>query len=299
MPTSAMRAALIARDYCECLHFSFVSAEWLKQWGLDEGGVALANPLSADLGVMRTSLLPGLVDALRRNRARQQDRVRLFEVGKSFRAGDPPVETPRVALVATGSAAAEQWGLAERALDFFDMKGDLAQLFALTGAGAAFSLRPAGVAYLHAGRSAEVLRNERVVGVVGCLDPKLAGDLGLTGDVYVAELELAALSERALPRAGEQSRFPSIRRDIAIVVEKSIEFARLEGIVRVTLGPLLRDFVLFDEFAGKGLPENTRSLAMGLILQDASRTLTDLDADGAVAAALAALDRDCGAKLRG
>ncbi len=299
VPTSAMRAALIARDYCECLHFSFVSAEWLKQWGLDEGGVALANPLSADLGVMRTSLLPGLVDALRRNRARQQDRVRLFEVGKSFRAGDPPVETPRVALVATGSAAAEQWGLAERALDFFDMKGDLAQLFALTGAGAAFSLRPAGVAYLHAGRSAEVLRNERVVGVVGCLDPKLAGDLGLTGDVYVAELELAALSERALPRAGEQSRFPSIRRDIAIVVEKSIEFARLEGIVRVTLGPLLRDFVLFDEFAGKGLPENTRSLAMGLILQDASRTLADVDADAAVLSVLTALERETGARLRG
>jgi phenylalanyl-tRNA synthetase beta chain len=299
VPTAAMRAALIARDYRECLHFSFVSSEWLKQWGLDEGGVALANPLSADLGVMRTSLLPGLVDALRRNQARQQDRVRLFEIGKSFRAGDPPVETPRVAVVATGTAAAEQWGVSERAIDFFDLKGDLAQLFALTGAASAFSLRPANVAYLHAGRSAEVLRNGRVIGVAGCLDPKLAGDLGLTGDVYVAELELATLAERALPRAGEQSRFPSIRRDIAIVVEKSIEFARLEGIVRVTLGPLLRDFVLFDEFAGKGLPENTRSLAMGLILQDASRTLADVDADAAVQSVLTALERDTGAKLRG
>lgn len=299
VPTAAMRAALIARDYRECLHFSFVSADWLNQWGLEVGGVALANPLSADLGVMRTSLLPGLVDALRRNRARQQDRVRLFEVGKSFRAGDPPIETPRIALVATGSAAAEQWGVPARDIDFFDLKGDIEQLFALTGTGKTFSLRPAGVAYLHAGRSAEVLRNGRVVGVVGCLDPKLAGDLGLTGDVYVAELELAALAERALPRAGEQSRFPSIRRDIAIVVEKSIEFARLEGIVRVTLGPLLRDFVLFDEFAGKGLPENTRSLAMGLILQDASRTLADVDADAAVQSVLTALERETGARLRG
>ena len=113
------------------------------------------------------------------------------------------------------------------------------------------------------------------------------------------ELELAALAERALPRAVEQSRYPSIRRDIAIVVEKSIEFARLEGIVRETLGLLLRDFVLFDEFAGKGLPENTRSLAMGLILQDASRTLADVDADSAVQSVLNALERETGAKLRG
>ncbi len=299
VPAAAMRAALVARDYRECLHFSFVSADWLKQWGLDEGGVALANPLSADLGVMRTSLLPGLVEALRRNQARQLDRVRLFELGKAFRAGDPPIETPRVALVATGSAAAEQWGAVVRAIDFFDVKGDLAQLFALTGAPAAFSLRPVRLPYLHAGRSAEVLRDGRVIGVVGCVDPKLAADLGVTGDVYLAELELAALAERALPRAVEQSRYPSIRRDIAIVVEKSIEFARLEGIVRETLGLLLRDFVLFDEFAGKGLPENTRSLAMGLILQDASRTLADVDADSAVQSVLTALERETGARLRG
>lgn len=297
--TAAMRAALIARDYRECLHFSFVSADWLKQWGLDDGGVALANPLSADLGVMRTSLLPGLVDALRRNQARQLERVRLFEVGKSFRAGDPPIETPRVALVATGAAAAEQWGVPDRAIDFFDLKGDLAQLFALTGAPAALSLRPARLPYLHAGRSAEVLRDGRVIGVAGCVDPKLAAELGLTGDVYVAELELVALAERALPKAGELSRYPSIRRDIAIVVEKSIEFARLERIVRETLGQLLRDFVLFDEFAGKGLPENARSLAMGLILQDASRTLADVDADSAVQSVLNALERETGAKLRG
>jgi phenylalanyl-tRNA synthetase beta chain len=299
VPAAAMRAALVARDYRECLHFSFVSGEWLKQWGLEEGVVALANPLSADLGMMRTSLLPGLVDALRRNQARQLDRVRLFELGKSFRAGDPPVETPRLALVATGSAAAEQWGVAERSIDFFDVKGDLAQLFALTAVEVAFSLRPAAVPFLHAGRSAEVLRNGRVIGVLGCLDPKLAADLGLTGDIYVAELELGALSERALPRAAEQSRFPSLRRDIAIVVEKSIEFARLEHIVRATLGPLLREFVLFDEFAGKGLPENTRSLAMGLILQEASRTLADVDADFAVQSVLTALERETGARLRG
>ena len=144
-----------------------------------------------------------------------------------------------------------------------------------------------------------MLRDGRVIGVAGCVDPKLAAELGLTGDVYVAELELVALAERALPKAGELSRYPSIRRDIAIVVEKSIEFARLERIVRETLGQLLRDFVLFDEFAGKGLPENARSLAMGLILQDASRTLADVDADSAVQSVLNALERETGAKLRG
>ncbi len=297
--TAAMRAALIARDYRECLHFSFVASSWLQQWGMAEGAVALANPLSADLDLMRTSLLPGLVDALRRNQSRQLERVRLFEIGKSFRAGDPPVETPRLALVATGTAAAEQWGVSAREIDFFDLMGDLEQLFALTGQAAAFSLRPARVPWLHAGRGAELLREGRVVGFAGCLDPRLAGELGLAGDVYVAELELAALSARDLPRARDLSRYPSLRRDIAIVVEKSIEFARLEDIVRETLGPLLREFVLFDEFAGKGLPENTRSLAMGLILQEASRTLADVDADSAVQSVLAALEGKTGARLRG
>ena len=297
--SAAMRAALIARDYRECLHFSFVASSWLRQWGMAEGAVALANPLSADLDLMRTSLLPGLVDALRRNQARQIERVRLFEIGKSFQAGDPPLETPRLALVAAGTAAAEQWGVPAREIDFFDLKGDLEQLFALTGHAAAFSLRPARVSWLHAGRGAEVLREGRVVGFAGCLDPRLAAELGLPGDVYVAELELAALAARELPRAMELSRFPSLRRDIAIVVEKSIEFERLERIVRETLGPLLREFLLFDEFAGKGLPENTRSLAMGLILQEASRTLADVDADSAVQSVVAALERETGARLRG
>lgn len=299
VPTSAMRHALLARDYRECLNFSFVSAGWLTRWGMAEGGIALANPLSADLGVMRTSLLPGLVDTLRRNQARQLDRVRLFEVGKSFVAGDPPQETLRLALVASGSAVAEQWGVPARAIDFFDMKGDLEQLFALTGSASSFSLHPANRPFLHSGRAAEVHRHGRCIGFLGCLDPKLAGELDLGGDVYVAELELAGLAARQLPRAGTQSRFPSIRRDIAIVVEKSIEFARLEDIVRKTLGPLLRELVLFDEFAGKGLPDGTRSLAMGLILQEGSRTLADADGDAAVQAALAALDREVGAKLRG
>ncbi|MBK7145790.1 MAG: phenylalanine--tRNA ligase subunit beta [Xanthomonadales bacterium] len=299
VPSAAMRAALIARDYRECLHFSFVASSWLQQWGMAEGAVALANPLSADLDVMRTSLLPGLVDALRRNQSRQLERVRLFEIGKSFQAGDPPIETPRLALVATGTAAAEQWGVSAREIDFFDIKGDLEQLFALTGQAAAFTLRPARVPWLHAGRGAELLREGHVVGFAGCLDPRLAGKLGLAGDVYVAELELVALSARLLPRATELSRYPSLRRDIAIVVEKTIEFARLEDIVRETLGPLLREFVLFDEFAGKGLPENTRSLAMGLILQEASRTLADVDADSAVQSVLAALEQKTGAKLRG
>ncbi|MCC6562498.1 MAG: phenylalanine--tRNA ligase subunit beta, partial [Xanthomonadales bacterium] len=235
VPSAAMRAALIARDYRECLHFSFVASSWLQQWGMAEGAVALANPLSADLDVMRTSLLPGLVDALRRNQSRQLERVRLFEIGKSFQAGDPPIETPRLALVATGTAAAEQWGVSAREIDFFDIKGDLEQLFALTGQAAAFTLRPARVRWLHAGRGAELLREGHVVGFAGCLDPRLAGELGLAGDVYVAELELAALTARDLPRAGDLSRYPSLRRDIAIVVEKTIEFARLEDIVRETL----------------------------------------------------------------
>ena len=129
----ALREQLAARGYFEAVNLSFVPAELLARWGLAGQGVPLANPLSADLAVMRPLLLPGLVEALRHNRARQQERVRLFEVARVFAAGDPPVETPSVAIVASGSARAEQWGEPSRALDFFDLKGDLDALLAWGG----------------------------------------------------------------------------------------------------------------------------------------------------------------------
>ncbi len=294
----ALRRQLIARDFLEAINYAFVDARTLATWQLDAGAVTLSNPLSAELGVMRTALLPGLVDALARNRARQQNRVRLFELGRVFHLEDgaAPRETRRIAAVACGPQAAEQWAGDDREVDFFDLKAEVEALLALAGARAEFraDARPFG----HPGRSASVWRDGREIGWVGHLHPALAKVLDLDGEVVGFELDLEPLAERAVPRAGELSRYPSVRRDIALVVPESTPWAALETSLQAALGPLLREVRLFDRYVGPGLDGGSKSLAMGLILQDVSRTLTDRDADQAVATALEALARDCGARLR-
>jgi phenylalanyl-tRNA synthetase beta chain len=300
VPDMAMRQQLAARGFFEAVNFAFVDAATLSAWQLDRGAIALANPLSAELGVMRTALLPGLVEASKRNLARQLPRVRLFEVGRIFQQGtDSPKETLRIAGVAIGSAREEQWGEARRTPDFHDLKGDLESLFALGGSIANIRYTPASEPWLHPGRSAEVWRADQRLGVLGFLHPRLLKALDLPAEALVFELDFEPLAQRPVPRAGELSRYPSVRRDLAVVVANEVPWSRLEASLRGALGGLLRDVVAFDQYQGPGLEVGFKSLAMGLILQDASRTLTDVDADQAVTAALAALDRDCGAKLRG
>ncbi len=300
-----VRRQLAARDYLEALDFAFVDARLLAHWNMAEGSVPLANPLSAELGVMRTWLLPGLVDALSRNVARQQSRVRLFEVGKVFGSREPvagsreagaPVETLRVAGAACGIAAAEQWGIADRGVDFHDVKGDLDSLAAL--ARAELEYRPSQSPWGHPGRSADVFRNGERIGWIGQLHPRLQQSLDLDTDVVAFELDLEPLLARPLPRAVALSKYPSVRRDLAFVVPEAVSWAALAGSVKAAAGPFLRDLRLFDRYAGKGVESGSKSLAMGLILQDESRTLTDREVDAVVATVTAALERDHGAAIR-
>jgi phenylalanyl-tRNA synthetase beta chain len=302
---AAVRRQLAARDYLEAIDYAFVDAGLLGTWQMDEASVALANPLSAELGVMRTWLLPGLADALARNSARQQSRVRLFELGKVFRAaaapGGAPAETLRVAAVACGNAALEQWALPARAVDFHDLKGDLESLAAL--AGAELEYRPSQAPWGHPGRSADVFRKDdgldsSKLGWIGQLHPRLQRALGLDADVFAFELDLEPLLARGVPRAKALSKYPSVRRDLAFVVAASVPWGALSASVRAAAGPFLRDLRLFDRYAGKGVESGFKSLAMGLILQDESRTLTDRDVDAVVASVTAALERDHGAAIR-
>ena len=297
-----LRRQLVARDYLEAINFAFVDADLLKTWQLDAGGVALANPLSAELGVMRTRLLPGLTAALARNVARQQPRVRLFELGRTFAASeDAPQETRRVAAVACGKATAEQWGVAERALDFHDLKGDLDSLAALSGA--ALEYRASTQPFAHPGRSADVYRIDEAgeaacIGWIGQLHPRLQQALGLDVDVYGFELALDALLARPLPRAKALSKYPSVRRDLAFVVPEAVTWAAMKATAETAAGPILRELRLFDRYAGKGIESGFKSLAIGLILQDESRTLEDRDVDAVVAAVVAALDKEHSAAIR-
>jgi phenylalanyl-tRNA synthetase beta chain len=289
------RRQLAARDYLEAVDYAFVDAALLARWGMADGLVALANPLSAELGVMRPSLLPGLVDALSRNVARQQGRVRLFELGKTFGQGQP-VETARIAAVACGDAAGEQWGVDARPVDFHDLKGDLESLAAL--AGASLEFRPVVLPWAHPGRSAEVLRDGVAIGWIGQLHPGLQRQLGLDPEVHAFELDLEPLLQRPLPRARALSRYPSVRRDLAFVLPESVTWSAVRQSVEAAAGPGLRGLELFDRYQGKGVESGCKSLAMGLILQDESRTLTDHDVDAVVAQVTTALQQEHGAKIR-
>jgi phenylalanyl-tRNA synthetase beta chain len=300
LSAQAVREQLAARGYFEVITMAFVGEDRLRPWGLCDGLVRLVNPLSADLAVMRPSLLPGLLDALRHNRARQQERVRLFELGRAFAEGDPPLETPTLAMVASGPARAEQWGEPARAADFFDLKGDLDALIAYGGEPGRWSMHADGLpGWLHPGRAARVARDGRTVGYMGALHPQLAGALDLGADVHVLELALEPLLARRMPRARPIPRFPSVRRDIAMDLPEAASWGQVEQVIRATLGSVLKELRLFDRYSGKGVEVGRKSLAIGLILQDASRTLTDDDADRCVRETVSALEMVCKARLRG
>ena len=325
----AMRRQLVARDYLEAINYAFVDAELLHIWGVADGAVTLANPLSGEFGVMRTALLPGLVASLARNAARQQSRVRLFELGnvfasrdeqpaavekraglgpnslrllKSARASEAPGETLRIAAVACGAAAAEQWWVAGYPVGFHDLKGDLDSLAAL--AGATLDYRPSQPAWAHPGRSADVYRRDESsgevrLGWIGQLHPRLQRVLALDTDVVAFELDLAPLLARSLPKATAQSRYPSVRRDLAFVVPEATPWGAVAASVRVAAGGLLRDLVVFDRYQGKGVETGFKSLAIGLILQEESRTLNDAEVDAVVVKVMATLQREHGATIRG
>jgi phenylalanyl-tRNA synthetase beta chain len=296
---ATVRRHLAARDYLEAINYAFVDAGLLEQWLATDGRVALANPLSAELGAMRTQLLPGLVASMARNTARQQARVRLFEIGTVFvdaGAGRTPIETPRIAAIATGDAHVEQWGSASRPVDFHDLKGDLDSLAAV--AGAALSYRPAAASWAHPGRSAEVLRGGQSLGWIGQLHPRLQQATGLANDVLAFELDLAPLLEHTLPRATPLSRYPSVRRDLAFVVAEQVPWAAVEASVKAAAGASLQGLRLFDRYVGKGMESGFKSLAMGLILQEESRTLTDRDVEQVISDVSAALQRDFDARMR-
>ena len=300
---ATVRRQLVARDFLEAINYAFVDGELLEKWQATDGGVPLANPLSAELSTMRTMLLPGLVAALGRNVARQQPRVRLFEIGKVFasRTGEAPLETRRLAAVICGDARAEQWGAQGRPVDFHDLKGDLDSL--AIAVGTELDYRPSQAAWGHPGRSADVFRIDEgggaiQIGWIGQLHPRLQKALDLDTVAVAFEVDLAALQQRPLARSVALSRYPSVRRDLAFVVPETVSWAALADTVKRAAGPSLRDLRLFDRYVCKGVETACKSLAMGLILQEESRTLTDRDIDQVVAQVIAALRGEHGAEIR-
>jgi phenylalanyl-tRNA synthetase beta chain len=298
VPLSRLSEALVDRGYAEAITYSFVDPVLQAQvLGPDPQRVRLANPIAADLAELRASLLPGLLGALRWNLARQQTRVRLFEHGIKF-SSQPDVikEINVIGGIATGPVHPSQWGLSAAEVGFADGRGDVEAVLAAAGVRGA-EWHSASHPALHPGQTAEIRLDGQVLGWVGCLHPRLIKDLDLPTSVVAFELELAPL-RRPVPKAAVPSRFPAIQRDIAVVVDEGVTAAEVLAVIRDSAGALLEDLQVFDVYRGKGIEAGRKSLAMSLILQDSSRTLTDEETETVMTRVLGALSSRLGAQLR-
>jgi phenylalanyl-tRNA synthetase beta chain len=280
VPSERAADALIDRGYQEAITYSFVDPHWQRLMFPDEAASTLVNPLSAELSAMRVSLWPGLAHAARENLRRQQSRVRLFEVGSKFIGG---AEVEVIAGLAVGTAEPEQWALSSRKVDFFDVKADIESIVALTGDDAEFAFRVDSLASLHPGQTARIFRGSEPVGWLGAIHPEVAKKMDLTYPLYLFELEVHAALSARVPQLADISRFPAIRRDLAVIVDEAVQFEQLANAVRTSAGQLLNDLSVLSVYRGEQLDKGKKSIALGLNLQDTSRTLTDEDADRVMA----------------
>ncbi|MEQ1800449.1 MAG: phenylalanine--tRNA ligase subunit beta [Gammaproteobacteria bacterium] len=294
-----LRGVLVQRGYQEAMTYSFVDRVVDQLLAGGRQGVPLVNPLSADLAVMRQSLWPGLIQGLRNNISRQQRRVRLFESGVRFiPAGSGLTEEAVVAGIAAGAALPEQWGERARQADFYDIKADLEALLATVGENGEFAWVTDTHPALHPGCTARLLRRGQHLGWLGSLHPSLIRSCGLEEAPILFELDLALLSAATLTTCQEPSRFPSVRRDIAVLVKRDTPSASLVHAVTEAAGPALREVVVFDIFAGEHIDTGEKSVALGLILQETSRTLTDAETDKIIGGVIQRLARDFSARMR-
>ena len=269
--TGRERAAdlLVDRGYQEAITYTFTDPN-IQQLLCGESGLALANPISAELATMRVSLWPGLVHALRENQRRQQTRVRLFELGRRYASSDG-AETDVIAALAAGSRWSAQWGAEAERVDFFDVKADVEALLGLTGAADVFTFVPEKHPALHPGQSARILREGKPVGWIGALHPSHVAALDLTYPAIVFELEIVSGFNARIPLFSEISRYPAIQRDIAVIVDEAVPVDALRKVVRTGAGALLKDLRVLSVYRGRQFENDKKSIALGLQLQDTSR----------------------------
>ncbi|MEM7277880.1 MAG: phenylalanine--tRNA ligase subunit beta, partial [Pseudomonadota bacterium] len=297
---NSLRAALVNRGYAEILTYSFVEPG-LQQLLCGEGQeLTLSNPISNDLSVMRRSLLPGLIGALRSNKARQRTRIRLFEMGNCFAPGDTENSTHefgQIGGVAIGSLNTEQWAEKPRSIDFFDIKSDVEALF---GPRAQALSWKAGAEHpaLHPGQSAAIYLDDEQAGWAGALHPRVLKDADIDSRVFAFEIDLRIALQSQIHKAKTLSKFPAVRRDIAVLVDQQLPVTELLECVKGAVPELLRELNVFDIYQVKGIEPGRKSVALGLILQETSRTLTDEETDRALRQATDALAENFGAKLR-
>lgn len=302
LPLKRVRDLLVDRGYHEAITYSFVEPEQQKLIVPDVEPLILPNPISADMSAMRLSLIQGLLNTVVHNQKRQQPRVRLFEQGLRFipdqAAENGMRQEPMLAGVISGTRGEEHWNLETATVDFFDLKGDVEAILELTANGKAYSFAAAKHPALHPGQSAAIVLDGKTIGVIGTVHPELERKFGLNGRTIVFEIEWSAINTKVIPEAVALSKFPSNRRDIAVVVDDAVASGDIVKACLEQGGEFLKDAKLFDVYVGKGVEDGKKSLAIALTLQSAERTLEDADIAGAVEAIVAHVSAKFGATLR-
>jgi len=299
LPLSRIRNLLVDRGYQEVITYSFIDPQLQAILDPVSSAVVLSNPLAANLSVMRTSLWPGLLQAALFNLNRNQARIRLFEIGKTYHCAQKQTqEVYRLAALITGPVEPPQWGKTSQESDFYDLKADIEALLALTGEQNNFTFNVLQHASLHPGQAAEVLSGGKQVGILGGLHPRVRRQLDLETAMYFFECQLDVIRQGQLPQFRSFSRFPAIRRDLAFVVAEQTTAQELNTAIREVAGTQLVNLELFDVYRGEHIDFGRKSMAFALTFQDSSRTLKDEEADNIIEMVRAALKDRFGAELR-
>ncbi|MBX8534594.1 phenylalanine--tRNA ligase subunit beta [Pseudomonas cichorii] len=294
-----LRRLLVARGYQEAITYSFIDPKLFELFSPGVQPLLLANPISNDMAAMRSSLWPGLVKALQHNLNRQQDRVRMFESGLRFVGQlDGLKQESMLAGVVCGSRLPEGWAQGRDAVDFFDVKADVEAVLGFAGALGEFTFSAGQHPALHPGQTARIERDGREVGFLGAIHPELAKTLGLDRPVFVFELVLGEVATGRLPKFHELSRFPEVRRDLALLADRDVNASAVLDVIRENAGEWLTDLRLFDVYQGKGIDPHRKSLAVGLTWQHPSRTLTDDEVNATTLAILNSLEERLNVTLR-
>lgn len=297
-----LRSILVSQGYQEAVTYSFIDPVLSKQFLPNIEPVPLANPISADMGVMRPSLVPGLVKAYLYNQNRQQSRVRLFETGRRFIGSVEALaeldQQQQIAGLIAGSRHPEAWYHGSEKVDFYDLKAHVEALFALNDGGKPTYER-SSCEFLHPGRSADIFLDGQFVGLIGELHPQLSKTLGANQPIYVFDIALNAVLNATLPEYEAVSRFPEVRRDLALLVDRSVPVSELERVISAAAGDALKNVLVFDVYQGQGIDDTKKSVALGLTWQHPSHTLSDEEVNNSVEQTVAALSEQLGAVVRG
>jgi phenylalanyl-tRNA synthetase beta chain len=296
-----MATVFIGRGYHEIITYSFVDKALQGLLVSDEQAIPLSNPLSADMAWMRTSLWPGLIKTARYNQNRQMERIRIFEIGLCFRVGAEGniIQEEKIGGLVAGPLYPAQWGVRGRGVDFFDLKADIEALLKLTHRIEDFSFKPMKAHdILYLSQSAALYDRKQCIGYLGALHPTLMKKLKLTAPLYVFEFLLQPLTQAQLSRANAISKFPSISRDIALIVDRAIMADQIKQFISSHV-KWLKNVQVFDVYVGKNLREHEKSIALRLTFSDISRTLKEQEINDQLSTLVLALQQEFNAILRG